>query len=121
MLLDQAIAQPQLNPPLLPLHHRSPGTTRSTLLPGNRLAEQDVIPQGTYAALREVGYVVKRAVESVRSRPASDTERKALRLPKGAPALAVERVSFYGDGQPIELLETVADATRVIMQHSIDL
>jgi GntR family transcriptional regulator len=88
---------------------------------GTRLAEYDVIPQGTYAALREAGYVVNRAVESVRSRPASDTERKALRLPKGAPALAVERVSFYGDGQPIELLETVADATRVIMQHSIDL
>ncbi|TDD56844.1 GntR family transcriptional regulator [Kribbella antibiotica] len=88
---------------------------------GTRLADRDMIPQGTYSALREAGYAVNRAVESIRSRHATDAERKALRLPKDASALAVERISFYGDGQAIELLETVADATRVTMQHSIDL
>ncbi|MFI7068314.1 UTRA domain-containing protein [Kribbella sp. NPDC050124] len=64
---------------------------------------------------------VTRAVETVRSRPAADAERKALQVPKGAPALAVERISYYAGGVPIEFLETVADATRVSIQHSIDL
>lgn len=88
---------------------------------GTRLAEPIMMPEGAYAVLREIGHPVTRAVETVRSRPAADTERKALQLPKGAPSLAVERISYGAGDSPIEFLETVADATRVSIQHSIDL
>jgi GntR family transcriptional regulator len=93
----------------------------ASIADGTRLAEPTMMPEGTYAVLRQIGHKVTRAVETVRSRPAADAERKALRLPKGAPALAVERISYYAGGAPIEFLETVADATRVSIQHSIDL
>lgn len=79
---------------------------------------------GTVVELRMVGIGVTRVVERVRSRPATDREADRLRVPYGAPVMAVARQTFAGNDvveaadQVYPLLDTELEFVTDLVAHS---
>lgn len=101
-----------------------PGALTTSWIPaeiadGTRLAEPGFIAQGTYQAMREAGFELNHGLESVSSRLVSGIERKALRLPASASVLDMVQVAYDSSGRVLEVLQTIADSTRVTVQHAV--
>jgi GntR family transcriptional regulator len=65
-----------------------------------------LIDQSLYEALQARGFMPERAVQRMRSRPASADDATHLHCDTGAPLLVTERRCFLADGQVVELCET---------------
>jgi GntR family transcriptional regulator len=88
---------------------------------GTPLAEPVFLPGGIYQALTDAGYRPGRYTEQVRARPVTPSEAAALDLPPGAAVLDTTRITSTDDGQRLEVLRAVSDATRVRLLYGSDL
>ena len=101
-----------------------PGALTTSWIPagiadGTPLAEPGFIARGTYQAMRDAGFVPKHGLESVRSRFATEFESKALRLSARASVLDIVQVTYGKDDRVLQVLQTIADSTRVAVQYVI--
>jgi GntR family transcriptional regulator len=79
---------------------------------GTPLAAASKIRGGAPTALAQLGYKIRRAVEDVEQRPASEREAEALKIATGAPVLTLTRTSFSARGEPVEASLMVMKAPR---------
>ena len=90
---------------------------RTDVARGTRLAENRRIKGGTPAALAELGYPLRHAIDQVGTRLATVEEFVALKLPQGMPVLRQFRV-IYTDGQrPIEVTVMVKAGQQYEIQY----
>ncbi|GAA2840873.1 GntR family transcriptional regulator [Nonomuraea rubra] len=69
---------------------------------GTPLAEPRKVRGGAVTLLAELGFLPRRVVETVRSRPATDEERDLLNLGPHDWVLVLSRVTHAGDDRPFE-------------------
>jgi len=65
-----------------------------------------------YARLERSGLAVENAVERLKARPATSSERALLSLDRGAAIMEVSRHSFARDGALLDVVDAVYDARR---------
>ncbi|KRB55242.1 GntR family transcriptional regulator [Rhizobium sp. Root708] len=83
-----------------------PIAVETSVVPVRFLPSPHLIDQSLYEALQARGFLPERAVQRMRSRPASADDATHLHCEAGAPLLVTERRCFLGDGQIVELCET---------------
>lgn len=77
------------------------------------LAEEEVRTHGLYALLeKKYGMRLGRAMESFEPILADEFSAKILEVPRGSPALYLERVGSLADGQRVELSQSVVRGDR---------
>ncbi len=83
-----------------------PIAVETSVVPVRFLPSPHLIDQSLYEALQARGFLPERAVQRMRSRPATADDATHLHCEAGAPLLVTERRCFLGDGQIVELCET---------------
>ncbi len=68
---------------------------------------------------QEYGLIPARAVDTVETRSATDDEAKRLKIEHWAPVLCVTRVSYLGDGRPLEVGIAISRGDRY--QYRVEL
>lgn len=79
------------------------------------LLEVDLTHQSLYAVLEQTcGVFITRGRRSIEAVPANEYEARLLEIPKGAPLILLDSVSFSNDGTPVEYFHAVhrGDRTR---------
>jgi GntR family transcriptional regulator len=89
-----------------------------TITEGTAIEREDTGSGGVYARLEEAGHKLTRFTESVRSRPPTPAEVKALRLREAQHVLDVTRVA-YADATPVEVNDMVLIADRYELVYEI--
>jgi GntR family transcriptional regulator len=84
----------------------SPIAIEVSTIPARFLQSPDLVDNSLYAALERVGAMPQRAIQRMRSRPATDRDAEFLNCEPGAPLLIMERRCFLADGQIVEFSET---------------
>jgi len=84
----------------------SPIAIETSTVPARFLQSPDLVESSLYEALSTVGAMPQRAIQRMRSRPASTRDAELLEIEAGAPLLIVERRCFLADEQLVELSET---------------
>jgi len=84
----------------------SPIAIETSTVPARFLRSPDLVGNSLYQALDAVGAMPQRAIQRMRSRPASARDAELLEVEEGAPLLIVERRCFLADEQIVELSET---------------
>jgi GntR family transcriptional regulator len=84
----------------------APIAIETSTVPARFLPSPELVKNSLYEALDKVGAMPQRAIQRMRSRPASGRDAELLRIEAGAPLLIVERRCFLCDEQLIELSET---------------
>lgn len=84
----------------------APIAIETSTVPTRFLRSPDLVDKSLYQALGAVGAMPQRAIQRMRSRPASVRDAELLRIEAGAPLLIVERRCFLADDQLVELSET---------------
>ena len=75
-------------------------------VPARFLRSPDLVDNSLYQALDAVGAMPQRAIQRMRSRPASVRDAELLEVEPGVPLLIMERRCFLADEQIVELSET---------------
>jgi GntR family transcriptional regulator len=75
-------------------------------VPARFLPSPDLVGDSLYQALDAAGAMPQRAIQRMRSRPASPRDAELLGIAAGTPLLIVERRCFLADEQIVELSET---------------
>lgn len=75
-------------------------------VPVRFIPSADMVGDSLYQALEARGFLPQRAVQRMRSRPASAEDAQHLHCEAGAPLLMTERRCFLGDGQIVEYCES---------------
>ncbi len=83
-----------------------PIAVETSVVPVRFLPSPHLVDQSLYEALQARGFLPERAVQRMRSRPATADDATHLHCEAGAPLLVTERRCFLGDGQIVELCET---------------
>lgn len=84
----------------------APIAIETSTVPARFLAAPELVDRSLYEALEKVGAMPQRAIQRMRSRPASGRDAELLQIEAGAPLLIVERRCFLADEQLVELSET---------------
>lgn len=84
----------------------APLAIETSTVPARFLPAPELVESSLYEALDRVGAMPQRAIQRMRSRPASGRDAELLGIAAGAPLLIVERRCFLADGQLVELSET---------------
>ena len=84
----------------------APIAIETATVPTRFLADPDLVGNSLYEALDRSGAMPQRAIQRMRSRPASERDSELLHCDPGAPLLIMERRCFLADGQIVEFSET---------------
>ena len=84
----------------------SPIAIETSTVPARFLPSPELVGSSLYEALSTVGAMPQRAIQRMRSRPASARDAELLEIETGAPLLIVERRCFLADEQLVDLSET---------------
>lgn len=84
---------------------------------GTLIAGEARIPQGTYAALREIGHPPATVTEDVTARFPTADEEEIMRVSNGMPVLCVVRVTRDTAGLAVEVVDVVSNADRVVLRY----
>lgn len=84
----------------------APIAIETSTVPARFLGTPERVDKSLYQALGAVGAMPQRAIQRMRSRPASSRDAELLNVEAGAPLLIVERRCFLADEQLVELSET---------------
>ncbi len=83
-----------------------PMAVETSAVPTRFLPSPDLVGDSLYEALEKAGALPQRAIQRMRSRPASQSDALHLQCEPGAPLLAVERRCFLADEQIVEFTES---------------
>jgi GntR family transcriptional regulator len=84
----------------------SPIAIETSAIPTRFLPSPDMVGESLYDTLEKLGAMPQRAIQRMRSRPASERDGELLRCEPGAPLLIMERRCFLADEQIVEFSET---------------
>lgn len=84
----------------------TPIAVETAVVPTRFLPSADLVGASLYAALDKRNALPQRAIQRMRSRPASARDSELLHCETGAPLLIVDRRCFLADGQIVEFTET---------------
>lgn len=84
----------------------SPIAVETSTVPVRFLPAPDLVDQSLYAALAARDCLPQRALQRMRSRPATGRDAELLHCAVGAPLLVVDRRCFLPDGQIVEYSES---------------
>ena len=84
----------------------TPIAVETAAVPTRFLPSPDLVGDSLYAALEKRDVLPQRAIQRMRSRPASARDAELLHCELGAPLLIADRRCFLGDGQIVEFTET---------------
>lgn len=83
-----------------------PMAVETSAVPTRFIASPDLIGDSLYAALEQHGAMPQRAIQRMRSRPASQSDAQHLHCEPGLPLLVMERRCFLADEQIVEFTES---------------
>ena len=83
-----------------------PIAIENSTVPVRFLPSPDLVAESLYEALAKLDALPSRAVQRMRSRPASETDARLLDCEPGAPLLIMERRCFLASEQIVEFSET---------------
>ncbi|WP_417309442.1 GntR family transcriptional regulator [Devosia sp.] len=83
-----------------------PIAVETSTVPARFLPSPDLVADSLYEVLTARDCLPERALQRMRSRPATANDAELLRCDVGAPLLVVDRRCFLPDGQIVELSET---------------
>jgi GntR family transcriptional regulator len=83
-----------------------PMAVETSAVPARFVASPDLIADSLYEALERVGALPQRAIQRMRSRPASASDAQYLQCDPGLPLLVMERRCFLADEQIVEFSES---------------
>ncbi|MDO8359812.1 MAG: GntR family transcriptional regulator [Devosia sp.] len=84
----------------------TPIAIETSTVPTRFLPTPDLVDSSLYEALERQGAMPQRAVQRMRSRPATERDGELLNCAPGACLLIMERRCFVADGQIVEFSET---------------
>jgi len=84
----------------------APIAVEISTIPTRFLPSPDLVDNSLYTALGRLGALPQRAIQRMRSRPATERDAEHLNCETGAPLLIMERRCFLADGQIVEFSET---------------
>lgn len=84
----------------------TPIAIETSTVPTRFLPSPDLVSNSLYEALDKQGAMPQRAIQRMRSRPATERDGELLDCPAGASLLIMERRCFLADGQIVEFSET---------------
>lgn len=84
----------------------APIAIETATVPARFLPSPDLVEESLYVTLARLGALPQRAVQRMRSRPATARDAELLEVEAGAPLLIMERRCFLADGQIVEFTET---------------
>jgi GntR family transcriptional regulator len=84
----------------------SPIAIETSTVPSRFLPSPDLVDNSLYEALDRLDAMPQRAIQRMRSRPATERDAEFLNCGLGSPLLIMERRCFLGDGQIVEFSET---------------
>ena len=84
----------------------SPIAIETSTVPARFLRSPDLVGNSLYETLETLGAMPQRAIQRMRSRPASQRDGDLLEVEPGAPLLIMERRCFLADEQIVEFSET---------------
>jgi GntR family transcriptional regulator len=84
----------------------APIAIETSTLPTRFLPSPALVENSLYEVLDRLGAMPQRAIQRMRSRPASERDGQLLRCETGAPLLIMERRCFLADEQIVEFSET---------------
>lgn len=83
-----------------------PLALETSAVPSKFLPTPDLVQDSLYQALSQLGAMPQRAIQRMRSRPASASDAVHLKCDEGVPLLVMERRCFLADGQIVEFTES---------------
>lgn len=83
-----------------------PIAIETSTVPARFLPSPDLVADSLYEALARLDAMPSRALQRMRSRPASESDSRLLRCEPGTPMLVMERRCFLADEQIVEFCET---------------
>ena len=83
-----------------------PAAYETAVVPAKFLPSPELVGDSLYEALAKRNALPQRAIQRLRSRPASVRDSELLKCAVGAPLLIIERRCFLADDQPVEFTET---------------
>ncbi|MGH6859940.1 MAG: GntR family transcriptional regulator [Phyllobacterium sp.] len=83
-----------------------PAAYETAVVPAKFLPSPQLVGDSLYEALEKRGALPMRAIQRLRSRPASAQDCALLKCTAGAPLLIIERRCFLADDQAVEFTET---------------
>jgi len=83
-----------------------PMAVETSAVPTRFLASPDAVGDSLYQALEQAGAMPQRAIQRMRSRPASLGDAQHLQCEPGLPLLVMERRCFLADDQIVEFTES---------------
>lgn len=83
-----------------------PLALETSTVPTRFLPSPDLVGESLYEALEKLGAMPQRAIQRLRSRPASASDAEHLKCDIGAPLLVMERRCFLADEQIVEFSES---------------
>jgi GntR family transcriptional regulator len=84
----------------------APIAIETSAVPTKFLPSPTLVQDSLYEALEKLGAMPQRAIQRMRSRPASERDSDLLKCETGASLLIMERRCFLADGQIVEFSET---------------
>ena len=83
-----------------------PMAVETSAVPARFISSPDLIGDSLYEALERLGAMPQRAIQRMRSRPASASDAQHLQCDVGLPLLVMERRCFLADEQIVEFTES---------------
>jgi len=83
-----------------------PIAVETSTVPARFLPDPEVVSDSLYQAMAARNCLPQRALQRMRSRPATARDAELLNCPSGAPLLVVDRRCFLADGDIVEYSET---------------
>ncbi|TXR48769.1 GntR family transcriptional regulator [Phyllobacterium endophyticum] len=84
----------------------NPAAYETAVVPARFLPSPDLVSNSLYEALAKRNVLPQRAIQRLRSRPASAQDSELLKCTVGSPLIIIERRCFLPDDQPVEFTET---------------
>lgn len=79
-----------------------PMALENAVVPARFLPDPDLVKHSLYAALSELGYAPRRALQRLHAALLNPEQARLLEVPLASAALYIERRSFLEDGTPVE-------------------
>lgn len=91
----------------------------ASIAQGTRLAEERKVPGGAVGHLASLGFPVRKVVEDVTARLATETEAEAFDLVTPACVIELQRISLSDGGRPVEATRMVSPAAGRRLRYEI--
>jgi GntR family transcriptional regulator len=85
---------------------------------GTPIDQPNTGPGGIYARMEDKGMTFERYDEEISARMPTPEEARLLQLPPGSPVMHLVRTAI-ADGRPVEVCDTVMDASAFVLQYRL--